>query len=210
VPSPRFERLDQATRTAILEVARAEFAEHGFEGSSYNRIIANAGLSKSSFYYYFDGKEDLYATVVRDAVVQFAEGVGEARDVTTVEEFWIECTRLFRQFYEVGMKNPTLVGILRSVTELKPGALADQLRTSLTLRDTRWYEGIIQRGQAIGAVRTDHPLDLVVDIYFAVLVARVKWSMRRLLEGHLTDIEADIRDIIDLFRRMATPAPTGA
>jgi len=205
VPSPRFERLDSATRTAILEAARAEFAEHGLEGSSYRRIIANSGLSKSSFYYYFHGKEDLYITVVKDAIAQFAEAVGEPREVTTVEEFWAECARLFRRFYELGMKNPVLVGVLRSVVELRPGPLAEELMTRVTLKDVTWYEAIIRRGQALGAVRTDHPLDLVIEVYLAVMVARVKWSLKQWLNGAPLKIDEDVEDIIDLFRRMATP-----
>lgn len=206
MPISRFDRIDPQMRAAILEAARAEFAEHGYESSSYNRIIANSRLSKSSFYYYFHGKEDLYVTVVKDAIARFAEAVGEPREVNTAKAFWSECARLLRLFYHAGLKNPLLIGVLRSVLELKPGQMAEDLMAQITLKDVRWYEGIIQRGQALGAVRTDVPLDLIIEVYLAVLVARVKWSMKQLLDGAPLDIEEDVADIIDLLRRMAAPA----
>ena len=34
--------------------------EFGFEGSSINRIVANSGISKGSFYQYFEDKMDVF------------------------------------------------------------------------------------------------------------------------------------------------------
>jgi AcrR family transcriptional regulator len=205
VPIPRFQNIDAATRSAILDAARAEFAERGYEASSYNRIIANSGLSKSSFYYYFHGKQDLYVTVVNDAILQSAEAIGDPREVTTAEEFWAECARLIRRFYEFGMKNLILIGVLMSVLELKSGRLAKDLTAQITLKDVRWYEAIIRLGQALGAVRTDRELELIVDIGLAVLVAWTKWSAKQWLAGKPVDVEDHVDNIVDLLRRMATP-----
>jgi AcrR family transcriptional regulator len=206
MPIPRFEKLDADARQTILDAARAEFAEHGYEGSSYNRIIANSKRSKSSFYYYFHGKQDLYVTVVRDAVAQFSEAVGQERQVDNVEEFWAECARMFRRFYEFGVQNPILVGVLKSVFDLRRSQLGGDLLPQLALKDVTWYEALIQRGQALGAIRTDRPLDLIVAMLFAVLEAKMQWSLERWFSGELVDLEEDVEFLIDLFRRMAAPA----
>ena len=55
----------RAQQQAILRAALDEFAAHGFHDASLNRIIDAAGISKGSMYYYFDGKEDLFAHVAR-------------------------------------------------------------------------------------------------------------------------------------------------
>ena len=60
---PRFQNLDQETRNHILETAAEEFAAQGFDGTSLNRLIESLGISKGSFYYYFDDKADLFITV---------------------------------------------------------------------------------------------------------------------------------------------------
>ena len=61
---PRFAKLDEATRRRFLETAAVEFAAKGFDGTSLNQLIERLGISKGSFYYYFDDKADLFSTVV--------------------------------------------------------------------------------------------------------------------------------------------------
>ena len=60
---PRFANLDLDTRHRILETAAEDFAARGFEGVSLNQLIDRLGMSKGSFYYYFDDKADLFTTV---------------------------------------------------------------------------------------------------------------------------------------------------
>ena len=63
-----------ATRQRILDVAMAEFAEHGFSGSRIERISAGARVNVGMIYHYFGNKDDLYLAaleasykVIRDA-----------------------------------------------------------------------------------------------------------------------------------------------
>ena len=47
----------------MLDAGAAEIAERRLGGASINRVIAAAGLSKSSVYHYFEGEGDLYRAV---------------------------------------------------------------------------------------------------------------------------------------------------
>ncbi|WP_428032498.1 TetR/AcrR family transcriptional regulator [Ancylobacter sp.] len=63
VPAPArmpAKRNATATRQRILEVAMAEFAEHGFSGSRIERIAASAAANVGMIYHYFGNKDDLY------------------------------------------------------------------------------------------------------------------------------------------------------
>ena len=71
MPRPRFETLDPERRHRILASAAESFRRGGLYGASLNDILAVAGISKGVFYYYFDDKLDLYATVVDEAVRRF-------------------------------------------------------------------------------------------------------------------------------------------
>src|SRR5579875_1634939 len=53
-----------ARRDQLIDVARALFAERGFEGTSIEEIAARAEVSKPVVYQHFGGKEGLYAVVV--------------------------------------------------------------------------------------------------------------------------------------------------
>ncbi|MGI8614827.1 MAG: TetR family transcriptional regulator [Nocardioidaceae bacterium] len=51
-------------REQLIEIARAVFAQRGFEGTSVEEIAARAEVSKPIVYEHFGGKEGLYAVVV--------------------------------------------------------------------------------------------------------------------------------------------------
>jgi len=57
---PRFQRLKEEKRTRIIQGAIEEFARHGYESASANRIVQRAGISKGSLFTYFASKDDLY------------------------------------------------------------------------------------------------------------------------------------------------------
>jgi AcrR family transcriptional regulator len=62
---PQRHRMTSAERREqLLEIARALFAERGFEGASIEEIATRAGVSKPIVYEHFGGKEGLYAVVV--------------------------------------------------------------------------------------------------------------------------------------------------
>ncbi len=61
--APR-QRAPEQTRRSILEAAIAEFSEKGFSGGRVDDIAARTRTTKRMIYYYFGGKEQLYAAVL--------------------------------------------------------------------------------------------------------------------------------------------------
>jgi AcrR family transcriptional regulator len=51
-------------RNSIVEVARGIFANYGFRKTTMNEIADGVGKGKSSLYYYFSSKEDVYRAVI--------------------------------------------------------------------------------------------------------------------------------------------------
>jgi len=60
MPKQTFLNLPEEKRQAVVRAAIDEFADYGFEASSINRIVANSGISKGSFYQYFEDKMDVF------------------------------------------------------------------------------------------------------------------------------------------------------
>lgn len=60
---PKLTNKAGGTKQKIVLAAKAIFAEHGFEASSMSRIASKAGIDKSSLYYFFKSKEDLFGEV---------------------------------------------------------------------------------------------------------------------------------------------------
>ena len=57
-------RAPEQTRQEILEAATAEFSERGFAGGRVDSIAARTRTTKRMIYYYFGGKQQLYAAVL--------------------------------------------------------------------------------------------------------------------------------------------------
>jgi TetR/AcrR family transcriptional regulator len=72
--APRAARLQK--EQAILQEAEAQFARHGFEGATLERIAAALGLSRHNLLYYFPSKDALYRRVLDDVMTQWLDGMG--------------------------------------------------------------------------------------------------------------------------------------
>ncbi len=76
-------------RAQLIDVGRAVFAKHGFEGTSMEEIADRAKVSKPIVYEHFGGKEGLYAVVVdreMDYVVRrIVEAIGEGSPRERIE-----------------------------------------------------------------------------------------------------------------------------
>ena len=77
MPKQTFLNLPEEKRKVIVDSAIEEFAEYGLENASTNRIVANSGISKGSFYQYFEDKQDLFMyllTVLEREKVEYFKG----------------------------------------------------------------------------------------------------------------------------------------
>ena len=56
-------RQAEATRNLLIEVARKNFTEHGYAGTSIDDVIQQAGVARGALYHHFAGKEALFRAV---------------------------------------------------------------------------------------------------------------------------------------------------
>jgi AcrR family transcriptional regulator len=62
-------------RHQLINIARALFAERGYEGTSIEEVAQRAGVSKPVVYEHFGGKEGLYAVVVDREMSALLDGI---------------------------------------------------------------------------------------------------------------------------------------
>ena len=59
---------DKETREKLIESAKAEFMEKGYNKASLRTICANAGVTTGALYFFFEDKADLFRAIVGNAV----------------------------------------------------------------------------------------------------------------------------------------------
>lgn len=65
----------EATREALIEAARALFAERGYAGVGTEEIVRAAGVTRGALYHHFGGKRDLFEAVYERVEHELAERI---------------------------------------------------------------------------------------------------------------------------------------
>ncbi len=178
MPRPRFQNLDPARQQLILRVAGDEFAAHGYERASLNRILQSASISKGSFYYYFDDKADLFHTVMHALVEEqlgAVKSLGLSFSMLHAENFWPELKRWMHLAAPLAENNPDLGGLGKLIYEPPPVEGFSETVAELFGTVYGWLSQLVELGRQLGAVRTDQPLGLQQQMIIGILQAADRW-----------------------------------
>lgn len=106
-------------REAIVEVAAALFASHGFAGASVADIAQRGKISKSLIYHYYQSKEDILYDVMISHVRALEEAAREVMAGTATSERKLrELTHRFMALYvNAGDRHVVLLNDLDQLTE---------------------------------------------------------------------------------------------
>jgi AcrR family transcriptional regulator len=204
---PRFQNLDEPTRRRILETAAAEFAANGFDGTSLNRLIEGLGISKGSFYYYFDDKADLFITVIDHAWRTMLPGGEIDLSIFDGDNYWSAIESMMRETHDRVRDYPWLIGLGRLFYN-PPDVPKIKARVEEVLNQARaWQADLIRRGQTIGAVRDDLPVELLLALLVGADEAVDQWFALNWDDLDTVEIDRLFTEVFAIFRRMME-APT--
>jgi len=204
---PRFANLDLDTRYRILETAAEEFAARGFDGVSLNQLIDRLEMSKGSFYYYFDDKADLFTTVadLAWAIVLPADKLDlESFDA---ENFWPALEALMQEARARVRANPWLVGFTRLMYDPPDAPGVRETLAGKFAEARRWQAELIRRGQELGSVRGDLPVELLQALLVGADEAGDRWFVANWDRLNEKEIERLFEEVFAIFRRMLEPPP---
>src|SRR5699024_9269943 len=147
----------------LLAAATRLFAEHGYESTSVQEIVAVAGLTKGAMYHYLGSKDDLlyevYARVLRMQSEHLVEIAGHDAPVTER----VHTAAVDVIVTSIDNMDDTVI-FFRSMHQLQ-----ESKQRTVRAERRKYHEifrGMVEQGQEEGVLRTDVPADLVVDYYF--------------------------------------------
>ena len=177
---PRFDRLPAVQRAQILGVARREFASDGFEVVSYNQLILKTGISKTSAYQYFDGKNDLFLTVLDDVARRVVRELGAWEPSPDSDSFWSQFVAGSNRLVTHLVANPDDLALMDAALSRAPGGEADA-----------WLQSLLADGARLGVIDSPLAPALLASVTAAVFDALDRWAVERLkascATGHLSD-----------------------
>ena len=177
MPLPRFHRLPPERRDQILDAAAEEFGAHGYSAASMNRIIDAAELSKGAMYYYFDGKADLWGTLV-DSVFEQLGPVDAAFEATeSAAAFWVAFRKIYDQALATFGDCPRVANMMRAMTR---STQIDEAMQVLAMAEgmaglRASFSRVLTHGQALGAVREDLAIDQLIELVLALNTITDRW-----------------------------------
>ena len=200
--------LSPARERKLLDAAAREFAAAGFEGASLNKVIRACGMSKSSFYHYFDSRQALFDHVIDKAAAALAHDL-DAPDPATLKgpAFWPRLEAFVAHAVTAAAK-PSWYARLGKLFYLSdiPAERSPALRRLLASANA-WVQSVLEVGRACGAVRDDLPASLQAELVFAVLRAMDRWSLHHMRDFDDKAFAELTRRQFETLRRLLAPDP---
>jgi AcrR family transcriptional regulator len=119
----------------LLEAGLAEFDERGFQGVRVDDVVRRASTSHGTFYLYFANKEDLFKTLLRDALHDMAIITGEFPVVTRNDAGREALRTWIRQFCDTYAAHATVIRILSQADSVGEEIWGDGLQLLFRLAE---------------------------------------------------------------------------
>jgi AcrR family transcriptional regulator len=175
----------ERTRTELLNVATAVFAEQGYSGARVDEIAERTRTTKRMIYYYFGGKEQLYMAVLENAYL----GIREAEQRLQVDHVDpVDAIRALAELtFDHHIAHDEFIRLV-SIENIHRGEFIGRLESlrSLSRPATSLLDQILTRGRDTGIFRDD--VD-ALDVHIVISSYCVFQVANRYTFGYLFDVD---------------------
>lgn len=141
----------------LLEAGLAEFDEAGLQSARVEDIVRRANTSHGTFYLYFANKDDLFRTLLRDALVDMSNIAGDFPVVTSNEAGQTALRRWVHSFSETYAAHATVIRILSQADVVGENVFGDGLHLLFRVAEAMTQGMTAAGGGPAGdGLRTEH------------------------------------------------------
>jgi AcrR family transcriptional regulator len=187
-------RTRENVRVQIAEVAFNVFAERGFDAVTATEVAEAAGISRASFFRYFESKEDAVFVAQEELGAKIA---GRLRERPAGEDAWTALRQSLEPIIAVYRESPT-----QSLARLRLTRSTTKLRAHQLERFDQWKQLI---GAALAERLGVEQVDVRVEALVAAALAAMGSASSRWAASDGAD---DLIELIDnAFGAIAGPFP---
>jgi AcrR family transcriptional regulator len=141
----------------LLAAGLVEFEEAGFQAARVEDIVRRAKTSHGTFYLYFANKDDLFRTLLRDALVDMASITDEFPVVTSNDAGRAALRRWVQSFCDTYAAHATVIRILSQAEIVGESVFSDGLQLFFRLSEVMTQGMTAAQTSAAGdGVLTEH------------------------------------------------------
>jgi AcrR family transcriptional regulator len=190
----------ESLRTEIAEVAFKIFAERGFDQVTATEVAEAAGISRASFFRYFESKEDAIFVAQEEMGVDVAEALRARPDG---EDAWTALRRSLDVAVRTYQRSPD-----EALARLRLIRCTPSLRSHQLDRLAQWREAIgAALEERLGLGRDDIKVDgLIAAALGAFDAALTRWSRSDGAEDLIGLIDDAFAAVADPFPRLGADA----
>ncbi|HEY0277727.1 MAG TPA: TetR family transcriptional regulator [Solirubrobacterales bacterium] len=187
-------RTRENVRVQIAEVAFNVFAERGFDAVTATEVAEAAGISRASFFRYFESKEDAVFVAQEELGVKIAERL---RERPAGEDAWSALRQSLEPIIAVYRESPT-----QSLARLRLTRSTTKLRAHQLERFDQWKQLI---GAALAERLGVEEVDLKVEALVAAALAAMGSASSRWAASEGADNLVELID--EAFAAIGGPFP---
>jgi AcrR family transcriptional regulator len=187
-----------ARQREILSVAEQLFADHGYEGTSLEKIATGVGYSVGAIYNFFPSKDAVYKAVLERNVTALAERLRQSSATSSggLDKLLTMAVTVIRQVHAY----PESALVTLSSLAPERGPSAKKASTGPLLEE---YSAAIREGQADGTIRSGNANLLA---YYVGGLVFAHLGAESISSKHTQEVSID--DFLEILRHAMEKRPT--
>jgi AcrR family transcriptional regulator len=195
-PRPETRRRRKAERPQeILDAAFAEFSRNGYATTTLERIAERAGVTKGTIYVYFENKEQLFISMVREftkGAQEIVHEMFEKHEGSTAELLRAQFSFIYQHLVEDRRRREVVRMLIAEASRFPE--LADRYYNDILRPCLDMLKKAIQRGIDRGEIRKSSIIDspqvviapiALVDLWMMMFDNRQPLDMKAYFDAHI-------------------------
>ena len=180
-------------KNKIIDISSNIFAKHGISKTTIEDIANGMNMGKSSLYYYFKNKEEIFKSVINREVDAFSQQIRKAVSESGSPQQKLKVFALKRMLY---LKDLTNAYSALKDEYLTQYAFIQELRTDYDKKEVEHLRSILNEGISSG-VFSIRDIDMTAQTFLTALKGfEYEWLVKN---NNSINIESNIDALIEIF-----------
>ncbi len=200
MPKDTFFNLPEDKRTLICNVAINEFAEYSFDQASINRIVANSGIAKGSFYQYFEDKKDLFLYLMNLIAEEKANYISPLMRNPDQHDFFTLIREMYISGIQFTAEHPQYAEISKKVLENKNSPIYKEIMADNSSIANEFFEKLLENAIARGEVRADIDIKMFAYMIASMNTLVIEYYLEYVTQGYDEKMMTTIDKFLDFLK----------